>query len=291
MAWCIGTVPFSEIDTIMTFVRMSVRRIAAAFVLVLLPLTGAEAAACGNTSAGFQQWLDGFRQEAAAQGFSQSTIDRSLDDVSYAKKTIWADRNQHSFKLSLDQFMQKRGSATIVSRGKRLKRENAALFARIEKRYGVPAGPLIAIWGMETGFGGFMGDQRAIPALATLTYDCRRSDFFRKELLAALEIVQRGELSPAEMRSAGHGEIGQTQFMPSNYVRFAVDGDGDGRRDLIHSKADALASTANYLRGYGWQPGAGYQPGEPNFAAIQGWNDATVYQQAIAIMGAQIDGG
>lgn len=280
----------SETDTTMTFMRSGARRLAAACALVLFPLS-AQAAQCGNSAAGFQEWLADFKREAAAEGFSRSTISRSLDGISYAKKTIWADRNQHSFKLSLDQFMQKRGAATIVSRGKRLKQQNAALFARIERRYGVPAGPLIAIWGMETGFGSFMGDQRAIPALATLTYDCRRSDFFRKELFAALEIVQRGELSPGEMVSAGHGEIGQTQFMPSNYVRYAVDGDGDGRRDLIRSKADALASTANYLRGHGWIPGAGYQPGQPNFAAIQGWNDASVYQQAIAIMGAQIDGG
>ncbi|MGN6550142.1 MAG: lytic murein transglycosylase [Pararhizobium sp.] len=276
----------------MTLPRQGFRSLLAALALASLPLSGAIAApACGNTSAGFQQWLGDFKQQAADQGFSQSTIDRALDGVTYADKTIWADRHQHSFHLSLQQFMQKRGSATIVAQGKRLKHQNAALFDRIEKRFGVPAGPLIAVWGMETGFGSFMGDQKALPALATLTYDCRRSDYFRKELYAALTIVQRGELSPAEMRSAGHGEIGQTQFMPTNYVLYAVDGDGDGRRDLIHSKADALASTANYFRAHGWQPGAGYQPGQPNFAAIQAWNDASVYQQAIAIMGADIDGG
>ena len=154
----------------------------------------------------------------------------------------------------------------------------------------MPAGPLIAIWGMETGFGSFMGDRQAIPALATLAYDCRRSALFTKQLYAALTIVQRGELTPSEMRSAAHGEIGQTQFMPENYVLYAVDGNGDGRRDLIRSSADALASTANYLKGHGWRRGAGYQPGQPNFAAIQSWNDASVYQQAIAIMGAEIDG-
>ena len=249
----------------------------------------AAAAACGNSSAGFQQWLGSFREQAVARGFSRSTIDRSLDSVTYQTKTIWADRHQHSFHLSLKQFMQKRGSAAIIAQGRRLKRQNAALFARIERRFGVPAGPLIAIWGMETGFGSFMGNQQAIPALATLAYDCRRSDLFTKQLYAALTIVERGELTPPEMTSAAHGEIGQTQFMPENYVLYAVDGNGDGRRDLIHSSADALASTANYLRAHGWRPGAGYQPGQPNFAAIQAWNDASVYQQAIAIMGAEID--
>lgn len=266
-------------------------RVAAALAAVLMTAATlpAAAAACGNTAAGFQQWLSDFRKEAAARGFSRSTIDRSLDGVTYQAKTIWADRHQHSFHLSLKAFMQKRGSTTIVAQGKRLKRQNARLFARIERRFGVPAGPLIAIWGMETGFGSFMGNQKAIPALATLAYDCRRSDLFTRQLYAALTIVKRGELAPSEMKSATHGEIGQTQFMPENYVLYAVDGDGDGRRDLIHSSADALASTANYLKAHGWQRGAGYQPGEPNFAAIQSWNDASVYQQAIAIMGAKID--
>jgi lytic murein transglycosylase len=261
----------------------------AAAVLFTAASPAAAAAKCGNTSAGFQQWLTDFRKEAAIKGLDGPAVQRALASVTYQDKTIWEDRHQRSFHLSLQQFMRKRGAATIVAQGKRLKSRNAALFSGIERRFGVPAGPLIAIWGMETGFGSFMGNQQAIPALATLTYDCRRSDFFRRELFAALELIQRGELSPEEMRSAGHGELGQTQFMPTNYLLYAVDGDGDGRRDLIKSSADALASTANYLRGHGWQPGAGYQPGEPNFVVIQSWNDASVYQQAIAIMGAEID--
>lgn len=259
-------------------------------VLCAMAFPAAAAPACGNTAAGFQEWLSAFRREAAVKGLDGPAVQHALAGVTYQEKTIWDDRHQRSFHLSLEQFMQKRGAASIVAQGRRLKQRNATLFARIERRFGVPAGPLIAIWGMETGFGGFMGDQQAIPALATLAYDCRRSGFFRKELFAALEIIQRGELSPEEMRSAGHGELGQTQFMPTNYLLYAVDGDGDGRRDLIRSSADALASTANYLRAHGWQRGAGYQPGEPNFIVIQSWNDASVYQQAIAIMGAEIDG-
>jgi len=170
-----------------------------------------------------------------------------------------------------------------------MKAANAALLASIEKRYGVPPGPLLAIWGMETGFGGFMGNQNTISAVATLAYDCRRTEYFTGHLYAALQLIDRGVLSPGQ-RGAMHGEVGQTQFLPKSILLYGVDGDGNGRVDL-NSKADALASTANFLRGHGWVPGAGYQPGQPSYVAIQGWNAAGVYQQAIAIIGRQIDDG
>lgn len=257
---------------------------------VMAAMAGPAAAAqCGNDASGFSTWVQQFSQEAVANGIQPQTLNSAFSGLSYATKTISLDRNQKSFRLSLDQFMQRRGADSIVAQGKRLKSQNAALFNRIESQYGVPPGVVIAIWGMESAFGGFMGDQSAISALATLAYDCRRSEFFTRELYAALQIVQSGELTPQQMRGAGHGELGQTQFLPSNYVRFAVDADGDGRRDLIRSKPDALASTANFLRAHGWQAGAGYQPGEPNFRAIEAWNAAGVYQQAIAIIAARID--
>ncbi|MBO3758244.1 lytic transglycosylase family protein [Ciceribacter sp. L1K22] len=249
----------------------------------------ANAAACGNNASGFPAWVEQFRQEAAANGIKASVVDRALSSVSYSTATIRADRGQKSFKLSFDQFMQKRGGQTIISRGKAMKKSNAAMFARIEQRYGVPAGPLIAIWGMETGFGSFLGKEHTLSAVATLAYDCRRSDFFKDQLYAALQLVGSGSLR-LDARGAAHGEIGQTQFLPRNVVKFGVDGDGDGRVDLVRSRADALASTANFLRGHGWRPGAGYQPGQPNFVALQGWNAASVYQQAIAYIGARIDG-
>jgi lytic murein transglycosylase len=217
-------------------------------------------------------------------------VSAALGDAYYAKSTIRLDRNQGSMKLSYEEFLRKRGADAIIQKGKRLKADNAALFARIEARYGVPAGPLLAIWGMETGFGGFQGNQKLFPAIATLAYDCRRSALFEEQLYAALKIVQSGQLKVEQMKGAGHGEIGQMQFLPVNYLKFGVDGDGNGRVDMISSRADALASTANYLLGYGWQPGLGYQPGEPNFEAIAGWNKSKVYQQAIAYVGKQIDG-
>ncbi|NTF89171.1 lytic murein transglycosylase [Agrobacterium rhizogenes] len=249
----------------------------------------ANAASCSNTSAGFDNWVREFKQEAQGQGISQSTLDRAFANVHYNQPTIRADRGQKSFKLSFDEFMKKRGGQTIISRGKSMKQANAALFSRIEKRYGVPPGPIIAIWGMETGFGSFMGDQNTLSAVSTLAFDCRRSAYFTDQLYAALKLVGEGYLSPSA-RGAAHGEIGQTQFMPKNVVLYGVDGDGDGKVDLVGSRADALSSTANFLKGHGWQAGAPYQPGEPNFSAIGGWNDARVYQEAIAYIGKQIDG-
>ncbi|SOC37590.1 lytic murein transglycosylase [Rhizobium subbaraonis] len=262
----------------------------AAVALVAAIPAAASAAQCGDNSAGFSAWVDQFKRDASANGISPRTLDRAFAEVSYNKATIRADRGQKSFKLSLDQFMQKRGGQAIINRGKSLKRQNAPLFARIESQYGVPAGPLIAIWGMETGFGGFLGKEHTLSAVATLAYDCRRSDYFTNQLYAALNLVQNGTLS-TQARGAAHGEIGQTQFLPVNVLKYGVDGDGDGRIDLVRSKADALASTANFLRGHGWRAGAGYQPGEPNFVAIQGWNAANVYQRAIAIIAAEIDRG
>ncbi|OAP38897.1 lytic transglycosylase [Sinorhizobium glycinis] len=272
----------------MHMARCAVTGLAALISTAFLP-TAVSAAQCGNDAGGFSAWVAEFKREAAGSGISPSVLDQALADVSYSRATIRADRGQKSFKLSFDQFMKKRGGQAIISRGRKMRAQNAALFDSLEQRFGVPAGPLIAIWGMETGFGSFMGKEHTLSAVSTLAYDCRRSAYFTDQLYAALQLVERGDLSPAA-RGAAHGEIGQTQFLPVNVLKFGVDGDGNGHIDMVRSKADALASTANFLRGHGWQPGGGYQPGEVNYAAIQGWNAASVYQQAIAIIGAEIDG-
>ena len=261
--------------------------LAAAALAVGLTTGAAHAARCGNDSSGFNAWKAEFRQEAAARGIGQRGL-QALDGTTYASKTISADRNQKSFRLSLEQFMERRGARTIVSKGRSLKKQHASLLANIESRYGVPPGPLLAIWGMETGFGSFLGNQNIVSAVATLAYDCRRTEFFTRQLYGALTLVDRGMLAPNAI-GAAHGEVGQTQFLPENVVKYGVDGDGDGRIDLIRSRADALASTANFLRAHGWRPGAGYQRGEANYRAIQGWNAAGVYQQAIALIGRDID--
>lgn len=254
---------------------------------VLVSAGAAEAARCSSTGGSFESWKQSFGAEARQNGVKPRAL-AALADTKYSTATIRADRNQHSFKLSLSAFMAKRGAPAIIARGRVLKRSNAALFASIERRFGVPSGPLLAIWGMETGFGNVKGNQHTLSAVATLAYDCRRTEYFTEQLYAALTLIDRGSLSP-NARGAMHGEVGHTQFLPKNIRLYGVDGDGDGRINL-DSKADALASTANFLKGHGWVRGRGYQPGETNFGAIQGWNAASVYQQAIAIMGKQIDG-
>lgn len=245
------------------------------------------AAKCGNNAGGFNTWIGQFKSEAVGRGISPKTLDRAFNGVGYATKTISLDRNQRSFKLSLQQFLSKRGASSIISKGRQLKNSDAALFRNIEKQYGVPPGPLIAIWGMESGFGSFMGNQHTMSAVATLAYDCRRSEFFTDQLYALLDLIQRGWISP-DFRGAAHGEIGQTQFLPRNVINYGKSGDGN-RSVNLRNKTDALVSTANFLRAHGWRPGGGYQPGEVNFDAIRGWNAAGVYQQAIAIIGAEID--
>src|SRR5215831_3065500 len=240
----------------------------------------ADAAQCGSSAAGFEQWKRQFAEEARAKGIGARAVS-ALMQTNYASATIAADRGQRSIGLSLDQFLAKRGASTIVARGRALKQSQAALFASIQQRYSVPPGPLIAIWGMETGFGSQRGNQNMLSSIATLAYDCRRPAYFTEQLYAALQLIDRGVLSPTT-RGSMHGEIGQTQFLPKNILAY-----GTGNLDVA---ANALSSTANFLRAHGWRAGAGYQPGEPNFAAIEAWNAAQVYQRAIALMGRQIDG-
>lgn len=257
------------------------------FILCLLPATASLAAGCSDTGAKYESWKPEMAAEAAAAGVGPRGI-AALMGTNYSKATIAADRNQKSFKYSLDKFLQVRGADTIVAQGRKRKAKDPAFYESLEAQYGVPAGVIIAIHGMETAFGGFMGDTNVVSAIATLSYDCRRTDFFTPHLIAALMLVDRGSIT-AQSIGAKHGELGHTQFLPGNALTYGVDGNGDGIVDL-NAMADALASTANYLRQKGWQPGEGYQVGEPNFAVIKEWNAATVYQQAIALMGGRIDG-
>lgn len=225
-------------------------------------------------------------KEAKAAGVGAAGI-KALMGTSYSKATIAADRNQKSFKYSLTKFMDVRGGAAIASQGRKKLAKNRAFYDGLEAQYGVPAGVLLAIHGMETGFGGFMGDTNVVSAISTLAWDCRRSDFFTPHLIGALKLVDQGSITSASV-GAKHGELGHTQFLPGNALTYGVDGNGDGEVDLS-SSADALATTANYLRAKGWKPGKGYQDGEPNFAVIKEWNAARVYQQAIALIAADID--
>jgi lytic murein transglycosylase len=254
--------------------------------LMLSAAPVAHAATCGSGS--FDAWLDDFKNEAATKGISQRAITAGLNGVTLDQAVLSRDRSQQVFQQSFEQFSG-RMVPPRLTRGSNLMKQYGSLLGRIEESYGVPGSVLVAIWGLETDFGVNMGKFPTIRSLATLAYDCRRSEEFRGELLDALRIVDRGDLSPADMRGAWAGEIGQTQFMPSSYVKFAVDFDGNGRRDLLHSAPDVLASTANFLANHGWQRNKDWQPGSANFDVIQQWNKSEVYAKTIASFASQLD--
>ena len=258
------------------------RRSACALVLASLLSAGpASAQGCSDTSAGFDAWLESFKRDAAAQGISAGTIAAGLNGLSYDQRVIQADRNQRHFRQSFEEFSG-RMIPPRMGRAQSMLNQHASTLARIEQQYGVPAEVVVAIWGLETDFGAVRGDSSTLRSLATLAFDCRRSDFFRGQLVDALRVVDRGDLTPDQMRGGLHGELGQTQFLPSSYLAFAVDGNGDGRRDLLRTTEDVLASTANYLRGHGWQPGQPWDEGTANFQAIREWNKAEVYAKTVA---------
>ncbi len=241
-------------------------------------------APCGGD---FGAWLSGFEQEAATAGISQRTIQSSLSGMTFDPTIVARDHAQGVFRQSFEQFSG-RMVPPRLPRGRRVLVQYRPLFDRIEHQYGVPGPVLVAIWGLETSYGADTGKFSTIRALATLAYDCRRADKFRAELLDALRIVDRGDMAAAQMRGAWAGEIGQTQFLPSSYLKYAVDYDGSGRRDLIHSVPDAMASTANYLKGYGWQAGQPWGEGTANFQVLLQWNASQVYTRTVAYFAQQL---
>jgi lytic murein transglycosylase len=248
----------------------------------MLGVAHAQTAPCGDNADGFDDWLAGFKQEAASAGVPRAVIDSALVGVVYDDDVIAHDRRQGSFQQDFAKFAAKRVTAHRLKKGRDMLIAYAERLDEIERRFRVPGAVLVAIWGLETEFGAGSGKYPTFNALATLAYDCRRADQFREELIDALKLVQRGDLEPSQMHGAWAGEIGQTQFMPSTYLKYAVGADGQSVADLIDSPEDALASTANFLRAKGWKRGAGWDEGQPNFAALQEWNSAPVYAKTIA---------
>ena len=248
--------------------------------MILMACGPLRAAQCGGD---FDPWLADFKREAATQGISQRTISSALDGVADDPVTLTRDHSQRVFTQTFEQFSGRMISSDRLRKAPALMAQYAATFARIERQFGVPAPVLVAIWGLETDFGVNQGKFSIIRSVATLAHDCRRTDKFRAELLDVLRIVERGDMTPAELRGDWAGEIGQTQFLPSSYVQFAVDFDGNGKRDLIHSAPDALASTANYLKSKGWRRGEPWGEGTANFDVILEWNKARVYAKTIAL--------
>ena len=251
---------------------------AAIFASVLA--TPVMAAQCGGD---FQTFVGSISREAQAAGVSQGVISAALSGVSIDQSVLSFDRRQRgTFNKTFEQYIATRVGAGRIKTGKAMLQRHASLLARIERQFGVPPELLVAIWGLESDFGkGDLGKLPVVRTLATMAHDCRRTELFQGELIAALKIVQRGDLQLSDMVGAYAGELGQTQFLPSSYIKYGVDFDGNGHVDLRHSIPDVLASTANLLKTAGWKPGQPYGEGSANFDAMREWNRATIYRKTI----------
>ncbi|NVO17467.1 MAG: lytic murein transglycosylase [Rhodoplanes sp.] len=239
--------------------RRSLRGAAiAAAVILAVGVLGSGAAlaqAPCRTTGSFESWLERFKQEAIQQGISRNAIAAASPYLVYDQRIVNIDRGQKFFAQSFLQFSDKTLPAYRLQKGAEQIGKHAALFARAEKQFGVPAPIIVAFWGLESDFGGDMGKDHAIRSLATLAYDCRRSEMFRGHLFDALRMIERGDLQPAEMIGSWAGELGQTQMMPSEYMKHAIDWDGDGHRNLLKSVPDVIGSSASYLQELGWRRG------------------------------------
>ena len=233
--------------------RLAGGLLATAMLLAATTAALADSRCRGGT--GFETWLAGFKKQAEAEGVSRAAIDRGLAGVAFDPAIVRRDQGQAVFQQTFLQFSDRMVSADRMSRGSRLLQTHAALLKKIEAEYGVPGPVLVAFWGLETDFGTDMGKYRAPAAVATLAYDCRRSEMFTTELIDLLRIVERGDLEPSEMIGDWAGELGHHMFTPTDLYTYAADGDGDGRRNVMRSIPDSLATAANFLKGLGWRKG------------------------------------
>jgi len=215
-----------------------------------------QATPVASNPAGFTRWARDFRTRALRQGINGRTFDTAFARATYLPVVIERDRNQSEFSKQLWEYLDSAVSSNRVQNGQRAFRQYRSTLDAIERAYGVEGHVVAAVWGLETAYGAIRGDTNIISAMATLAYDGRRKTFFEAQLIAALQILQSGDVTMAEMRGSWAGAMGHTQFMPDSYLRFAVDATGDGKRDIWgDSPVDALASTANYLRARGWTKG------------------------------------
>jgi lytic murein transglycosylase len=267
------------------------RLIAAAFAFAFAALAApAFAAQCGGNYASFLAQME---RDAQAAGISAQVIATAFAGLSPDQAVLSFDRRQRGMfhSKSFEDYARTRVIAARVNRARRLMQSHAGLLARIERQFGVPRELIMAIWTMETDNGtGDMGRLPVIRTLSTLAWDCRRSELFQNELIAALKIVQRGDLPLSDLIGAYAGEIGQTQFLPSSYIKYGVDYDGDGRVDLRHSVPDVLASTANLLHVNGWTAGQQYREGTANFEAMREWNHSEIYRKTLVLFAEQLGG-
>lgn len=255
---------------------------------VVITAAPALAAQC-NHKGGFAGFIGDFKKEAAAKGVKQTGL-AALDGLTVDDKVLAADRNQKVFKQTFEEFSGRMISKDRMVKGAKMLQQHADTIKKVEAKYGVPGPVIVAIWGLETDYGVNQGKMSVVRSVATLAYDCRRTDKFQGELVDALRIIDRGDMASADLKGDWAGEIGQTQFLPSSYVKYAVTADGRGKADLVRNQADVIASTANYLKSHGWQRGQGWGPGQPNFAVIQEWNKAEVYAKTIALFADKLGG-
>jgi lytic murein transglycosylase len=236
-------------------IEMRIRNWTAKAIIIAAALGLAAPASAQQCGGGFERWLAAFKQEALSKGISQATLNRAAPLMQFDQQVVSRDRGQRVFTQTFLQFATRMVEGHRVGQGAQRLKQNAGLFQRIEQQFGVPGPVLVAFWGLETDFGAVLGDIPTLRSVTSLAYDCRRPELFRTQLHAALQIIQRGDLTPENMVGPFAGELGQLQFLPEHYLEYAVDFDGDGRRDLIRSSPDALASAANYMAKLGWKRG------------------------------------
>ena len=269
------------------------RLVAAAAVSLLLSsaalVPSALAAQCGGD---FNAFLATMSREAQAQGVSRAVIDQAFAGVTQDQGVLSFDRRQRgTFRKSFEEYVATRVGPARIKRGQQLLQRHAQLLARIEQRFGVPKEIVVAIWGLESDFGsGDLGKLPVVRVVATLAHDCRRTELFQGEVLAALKILQRGDLTLRDLIGAYAGEIGQTQFLPSSYIKYGVDFDGNGHVELRHSVPDVLASTANLLHTSGFKMGQPFGEGTANFQAMREWNRSEVYRKTIGYFAERLMG-
>jgi lytic murein transglycosylase len=224
-------------------------------------------------------------REATAAGVSRNVIDQAFAGVTVDPAVLTFDRRQRgTFRKSFEEYAATRVIPVRIKRARGLMQKHAQLLSRIERQFGVPQTLLMAIWTLESDNGtGDMGKLPVVRTIATLAHDCRRTELFQNELISALKIVQRGDLPLRDLVGAYAGEIGQTQFLPSSYIKYGVDYDGNGHVDLRHSVPDVLASTANLLKTNGWRAGAPYGEGTENFQVMREWNRSEVYRKTMVL--------
>jgi peptidoglycan lytic transglycosylase B len=222
----------------------------------LLVATGVLLRATPQDLPPFEKWLAELRAEAESRGIAPALLDRAFSGIAPVTQILERDRTQAEFTLDLDTYLKRRLTKSTIRTAQRMHREHARLLRRIEAQYGVPSRMLVSVWGLESNFGKFSGVRPTIPTLVTLAYDPRRATLFRSELFSALEIVNNGDIELERLKGSWAGALGQPQFMPSSYLKYAQDFDGDGRKDIWNSPADVFASIANYLKQHGWREGA-----------------------------------